>query len=98
MKYNYTKGHIFILVDRKLLLISLTCYVKFYFQRHPIGQSCISEELIGFFQCPVLSGDTIDWQEAVTNLQQATSTQDSVGEGDHYNSLDDIRLEQFRFD
>lgn len=39
---------------------SQTCYIEFYLQRDLIGQSRISEQLIGLLQRPVFCGDSID--------------------------------------
>lgn len=53
---------------------SQTCYVEFDLQRDLIGQRRVSEQLIGLLQCSVLCGDSVDWQQPVSNLQQATPT------------------------
>lgn len=54
-----------------------TCYIKLYFQCDLIGQCSISEELIGFLECSVFCGDSIDRQKTVSYLQQATPTRKS---------------------
>lgn len=51
-----------------------TCYIEFYLQCDLIGQRRVTKELIGFLQRSIFCGNSIDWQEAVSNLQQATPT------------------------
>lgn len=51
-----------------------TCYIEFDLQCDLICQRRISEQLVGLFKCSIFCGDSVDWQEAVSNLQQATPT------------------------
>lgn len=60
--------------ERSVRSRTRTCYIEFYLQRDLVGQRRISEQLVGLFQCSVLCGDSVDWEEAVSNLQKATPT------------------------
>lgn len=53
---------------------SQTCYVKLDLQGDFVGQGGVPQQLVGLFQRPVLRGDPVDGQEAVSHLQQATPT------------------------
>lgn len=37
-----------------------TCYIKLNLQSDLVGERCISEKLVGFFQRPIFCGDSID--------------------------------------
>lgn len=54
-----------------------TCYVKLHFQCDFAVNGTISEELVGFLQRAVLSEDSIDRQNSVSHLQQATPARHS---------------------
>lgn len=49
-----------------------TCNIELDLHRDFIGQSGVSEQLVGFFQRAVFCWDPIDGQQSVTNLQQST--------------------------
>lgn len=61
-------------LERHLEAAPPTCYVKFYLQGHFVGQRGVAQQLVGLFQCSVFCGDSVDGQEAVSHLQQATPT------------------------
>lgn len=50
----------------------LTCHIKLDLQNNFAGQCSIPQQLVGFFHGSILSGNAIDGQDTVPNLQQTT--------------------------
>lgn len=61
--------------SKKLFEWDDTCNIELNLHRHLIGQSRVSEQLVGLLQSAILSRDPVDGQQSVADLQQATPAQ-----------------------
>lgn len=55
-----------------------TCYVKLDLQGYFAGDAGVPQQLIGLLKCAVLSGDSIYWQDAIADLEDATPVHNQI--------------------